>query len=221
MPENIAGLFQRDKYVDPKYRKQIEDWEKTQNLEKGKRIAGAMSEVEKGHLLKGLAHSLGIASDIREEIKAGDTSAFPYLLGLAILVDLVDFIPVVGLIVKFVAKPILIYGTFFRGRMKYKWGIKITFIVLSFIEIIPVIDWLPLETLSILMLWRATVKAREEKESEEEENNQVVEALSKKVVTYDTFRERMLKKAEILKNTQKTKSENQPQSDNQTQLKVA
>lgn len=185
MLEQTVRFFKQDQYIDPKYRKQIEDWDKSQSLERGKKIATVMKEVEKGNLLKGLAQSLGIAHQIRAEIKEGDTSAFPYLLGLAIMVDLTDFIPVIGLLVKFVAKPILIYGTFFRGRTKYKWGVKILFIVLAFFELIPVVNWLPLETISILLLWRSTAKYRKEKEDEEEKNNQIVKGWGQKIKETD------------------------------------
>lgn len=178
----------REKYIDPKYRKQIEEWDKKQNPAKGRRIVGAMAEVEKGHLVKGLAQSLGIAQEIREEIKAGDTSTFPYLLGLAILVDVVDFVPIIGTIVNVIAWPILFYGTLFRGRMKYKWGIKFGFIALNFFEIIPGVSWLPLETLAILVLWRATAKMRREKEGEEEENNQIIENWGRKIKEHNQAR---------------------------------
>ena len=56
---------------------------------------------------------------------------------------------------------------------------------LNFLEIIPGVSWLPLETLSIILLWRATVKARKEKEVEEEENNQEVVAYGRQIQTVD------------------------------------
>jgi len=175
------GFFRREQYIDPRYKKQIEDWDKKQRVEKGKRIAGAITAVEKGHLVKGLAQSLSIGHEIREEIKEGDTSSFPYLLGLAILVDIVDFIPVIGTIVHVVAWPILFYGTFLRGRMKYKAGIRMTFFILNLFEIIPGISWLPLETLSIILLWRSITRTRREKENEELDNEQEVKFLSRKI----------------------------------------
>jgi len=188
LEQSLRLLGGREKYIDPKYRKQIEEWDKKQNPAKGRRIVGAMAEVEKGHLVKGLAQSLGIAQEIREEIKAGDTSTFPYLLGLAILVDVVDFVPIIGTIVNVIAWPILFYGTLFRGRMKYKWGIKFGFIALNFFEIIPGVSWLPLETLAILVLWRATAKMRREKEGEEEENNQIIENWGRKIKEHNQAR---------------------------------
>jgi len=203
----------REKYIDPKYRKQIEDWDKKQNLEKGKKIAGAMAEVEKGNLLKGLAQSLGIAQDIREEIKEGDTSSFPYLLGLAILVDLIDFVPVVGMVVKFVAKPILIYGTLFHGRIKYKWGVKIAFVIFSFTEIIPVVNWLPLETISILILWRAIAKKRREKEVEEEENNQLVDSYEHKINEQTLIQQQLQREMALVENEARSGVKNPPREE--------
>ena len=218
----LSNFGKKDQYIDPKYRKQIEDWEKNQNLEKGRRIAGAMREVETGHLVKGLAKSLGVASDIREEIKAGDTSSFPYLLGLAILTDIIVFVPVVGLIVKFVAKPILIYGTLFRGRMVYKWKIRIVFIVLSSVELVPVVDWLPLETLSILLLWRATAKIRKEKEAEEEENNQIIKSLGQKLKRKNqTIGQEVQNSLAIIEQEVETGVRTQPEINNQSEYAKA
>jgi len=181
MLEQSLALLRRQQYIDPRYRKQIEEWDKKQSARKDRKIAGAMVEVEKGHLVKGLAQSLSAGREIREEIEAGDTSSFPYLLGLAILVDLVDFIPIIGTIVNVVAWPILFYGTLFRGRIKYKVGIWIAFLILNFFEIIPGMSWLPLESLSIVMLWHATAKARREKESEEGDNDQKINILNRRV----------------------------------------
>jgi len=150
--ERIFGPAER--YIDPKYRKQIEDWDKTQGAGRGQKIAGAIKEVEKGNLLRALARSLAIGGEIREEIEEGDTSSFPYLLILAILIDVVDPIPIVGLIVKFVAKPILIYGTLFRGRIKYKLAARIIYWYwgLAAVELVPGLNFLPLETFSVLMI---------------------------------------------------------------------
>jgi len=194
MVENVLLFRTKEKYIDPKYRKQMEEWDKKQNLERGHRIAGAMAEAEKGNILKALAQSLSIGSGIREEIKEGDTSAFPYLLGLAILVYLVDFIPVVGTIVVVVAWPILFWGTFMRGRIKYKWGIRAIFLILNFLGIVPGISYLPLEPLAILLLWRDTAKRRREKEAEEEENSQEVVSLADRIKQVGQKYENMSKK---------------------------
>lgn len=187
MLEQTVRFFQQEQYIDPKYRKQIEAWDKKQYLEKGKRIAGAMTEVERGNLLKGLWQSLGIGHDIRAAIKENDTSWFPYLLGLAILVDISDPIPVIGLIIKFVCKPILIYGTLFRGKLKYKIAAKFVYWYwgITAIEIVPGINFLPLETIGVLMLWRVTAKARREKENEEVDNDQTVKGWGRKIQEYD------------------------------------
>lgn len=209
-----SGL-QREKYIDPKYQKQIAEWDQKQNLEKSKRIAEAMAEAQKGQLVKGLAHSLGIAQDIREEIKAGDTSSFPYLLGLAILVDVVDFVPVIGTIVQVVAWPILFWGTFMQGRVKYKLGIKMSFYVLNLIEIVPGLSWLPLETFSILMLWRTTAKMRREKEAEEGENNQLIDGWERKLKQHDQMEQKLKGEIESIEKTIARGIKNQPQIDKQ------
>lgn len=213
MPEKTLR-FWKQPYIPPEYKDQIEQWDKKQRIEKGKRIAGAMEVAGKGHLVKGLAQSLGVAQDIREEIKAGDTSSFPYLLGLAILIDLIDPVPVVGLIVKVVAKPILIYGTLFRGRLKYKYATKIIYWYwgITVVELVPGINWLPLETVSVLMLWRATAKIRREKEAEEEDNNQLIDAWGRKIKDHDRMGQRI--QGEIA-NIEKEINPNQPQINKQ------
>jgi len=185
MVENSLLFQAKEKFIDRKYRKQMEEWDKNKNLERGKRIAGAMEQAEKGHALKALVQSVSIGGEIREEIKAGDTSSFPYLLALAIIVDVVDFIPVLGTIVHVVAWPILFWGTFMRGRFSYKTKIRVAFFILSFLDIIPVFSWLPLETMSIIMLWRATAKTRREKEAEEIENDQKVVSLTERLKNVD------------------------------------
>ena len=204
---HLLRLVTKEKYVNPKYRKQIEDWDEKQRIAKGSKIAGAMAEVEKGNLVKGLVQSLSIGRDIREEIEEGDTSSFPYLLILAIMVDIVDFIPVLGTIVQIVAWPILFYGTFMRGRLKYKTGIRMLFFVLNLLEIVPGVSWLPLESMSIIMLWRATAKARKEKEGEEEENDQITAGWKRKIRAHDNSSRLLQNKAVHLMSNKRSQQE--------------
>ena len=220
MLEQSLRFLGREKYVDPKYRKQIEEWDKKQSIAKGKKIAGAMAEAEKGHLIKGLTQSLGVAQDIREEIKEGDTSSFPHLLALAVLVDIVDFVPIVGTIVNVVAWPILFYGTLFRGRMKYKLGIKFGFIILNFLEVIPVISWLPLESLAIIWLWRVTAKMRREKEDEEVENEQTIKGWMQRIREQNQMRQRLQGDVTKIEHEMERGIKNQSQVDKQPELEL-
>lgn len=218
MPEKTLPFWERwerKQYIPPEYKEQIESFDKKQRIAKGKKIGGAMAEVQRGQLVKGLAHSLGVAQDIREEIKAGDTSSFPYLLGLAILVDIVDFVPIVGTIVQVVAWPILFWGTFMRGRLKYKTGVRMLFYVLNFVEIIPFISWLPLETLSILLLWRATAKMRQEKETEEADNDQLIDSWGRKLKQQNRLQQRIEGEVVNIEKEIGTGIKNQPQINKQ------
>jgi len=202
MLEKTLRFFQREQYIDPQYQKQITEWDKNQRIEKVKELANktegvssAILEAEKGNILKAYTGAAKIGWRIRGEIDELDTSSFPLLLFCAIVIDFVDLVPPLDLAIGKILTLILFVSLIFNGRYLYKFYARtFQFILCNVLNLIPVIDKLPLETIAVVLIWRKIAQARKEKESELSETEQKEKLIAVAGGKVYSFKEFLLQK---------------------------
>lgn len=191
MLEQAGRFFVREKYLDPRYQEQMNEWEKNRAIETVKKNVGVAKQIgdatvalEKGNVVKAYAKAVQTGLQIRGEIDELDTSTFPILVFFALLIDFGEIIyPFIGMIP--IAGPVIvaIFWSFlkmcsialfisliFNGRYVYRFfARKASPIILGLLNLMPLIDSIPFETIAVLLVWKNIAHLRKEKEGEEEE----------------------------------------------------
>lgn len=112
-----------------------------------------------------------LALEYRKRVDAGDLSAFLMPLAFAIAKDaLFDFIPVVGLLFGFFITVYLFIFLWGRG----KWKVRLTVFFLSFFDLIPVVNFIPFQTLCVAYAYYV---ARQDAERSKEELKKIDKAV--------------------------------------------
>lgn len=111
-----------------------------------------------------------------EGLYHGKRIFFPLLLIIAVTSDATDSIPIAGSIIKIFTLLIIWYNFGILGKapnyledrhkIEISWKIRIALRILGFVDIIPLINLLPLTTFSVLFVWVKQKKAIEKMESE-------------------------------------------------------
>lgn len=169
MLEQSLGFMRRSQYIDPRYKKQIEEWDKKQNrsLEK---MSGLVSGLK-------AAEQQGEADNYAEGIEKSKKVFWPLLFACAIASDTADLFPVVGTLVKVIVLPIIWYYFYIVLRApsyldeKYKievsYKFRIVIWALGFTDLLTYV--LPLTTLSVFIVWYRIKKQTRDKEEELQE----------------------------------------------------
>lgn len=122
------------------------------------------------------AYSQNEVNEYQESLDAAKRMNFIVLLPAAIISDFADFVPFVGTFTKFIALSIIWYSYYIKGTTvlgqdpKYKievsWKVRFLFRALGVVDIIPLINSLPLTTLSVILIWHQLQKEIKNKEEE-------------------------------------------------------
>ena len=193
MLEQAGRFFVRDKYIDPRYEEEINDYINQQELMKHLTQKKKQEEVQ-NYLEARFANNYGgnrfiqIANFKKKEVAGYEEGImrakkvfWPLLFSCALFTDFSDFFPVVGTIIKIITLPIIWYHVYIKLRAhkwmddKFKvevsWRVRFIFRLLGIIDIIPFLNALPLTTLSIFLIWwksRSLVSTKEKEVVEAE-----------------------------------------------------
>lgn len=115
--------------------------EKKTYQEAGKSIRKAAT----GSPVMAPVRAVRLASKMRKAAESGSQTPWLIAFTLAIACDAMDVIPVAGWIVTFFFRPFLFVFLWGKGT----WKIKLVCYGLVFLDFIPVIDMLPLSTISV------------------------------------------------------------------------
>lgn len=168
----------REKYLDPRYKNQLEEWEKQKIAEAEKKVANlgryrtikaraamAKEEIEK----------------FEEGIKYGGKIFFPLLFACALATDFADSLPVfIDKLIKIAALAVIWYNILVKGsapgyldpkyRVEISFRVRLIMRLLGLADLLPFIDVLPLTTLSVFIVWiRVRRQIRERKRGFEEQ----------------------------------------------------
>ena len=173
MLEKSLRFFQREQYIAPEYKEQIENWEKNQATPLSKRLGVINAFRKYGTKAAGKVEE---SENYEEGINYGKRIFFPLVFACSLASEYTDLFPVVGKVIKVVALSIIWYNILVVGRSpgyldpKYKveigWKIRLFFRILGLADLIPFVSALPLTTISVLIVWYKTHKQIKEKEGE-------------------------------------------------------
>jgi len=193
MVENVLAFRTKEKYIDPKYRKQIEDWDKKKKDFLVKR-AGEQSRFRTMGLK--VLEKQGEVNNYEDGIQYAQKLFFPLLVTCALSSDFADFFPVIGTIVKIIALAIIWYNIYIKGTApgyldsKYKieisWKVRLFLRILGLTDLIPLINALPLTTLSVLIVWYQTRKQIQQKKAEQDDKEQEGSAIADYGKSFET-----------------------------------
>lgn len=165
MLEKTLRFFQREQYVAPEYKEQIEQFHKKQKEFLVKRD-GSFSQFRTSGL-KALDKQDKI-DNYEEGIQHGQKIFFPLLFACAIASDFADAFPVIGTIIKIIALSVIWYNILIKGsspgyldqkyQIQVSWKVRLFFRILGLVDLIPLINALPLTTLSVLIIWHKNRK---------------------------------------------------------------
>lgn len=123
-----------------------------------------------------------------EGLYHGKRIFFPLLLILAAISDLIDAIPIIGFLVKLIVLLVIWYNfdilgkapSYLEQRHRVEINTKTRLILraLGFTDIIPLMNLLPLTTLSVLIVWFQTRKRMQAKEGEASEEKSALRLIS-------------------------------------------
>ncbi len=120
--------------------------------------AVAFSKASTGPKWKAFIEAVKLAFEYRKKIADYDNSPFIIILLLSVAADFADFLPIAGWVISLFAQPVLIISLWGRGRLKKKIALKIIFLILMFLEVIPGIDLLPLNVITTVWIWHQSAK---------------------------------------------------------------
>lgn len=93
--------------------------------------------------------ALKLGLQFRRMAKENDTSMFPLMLGVALIIDFGDA-TVIGFLITFFFKPLMFIFLWGRGA----WKVRVTARILLFFDLFPVISALPLTTIALVYVWK-------------------------------------------------------------------
>lgn len=132
----------------------------TENEEVFKRSLDATVRASSGSKLKAPIEALKLGFYLRKKLNQHNEAAMTIAFVLAIAIDFVDNIPVAGYIVTLFLKPLLFIILWGRGA----WKVKLTCRILLFLEFIPFVNKLPLNTIAVIYVYKKLKKESSEAE---------------------------------------------------------
>ncbi len=174
------------------------------NIQTNQIVRGESSQQEKKRLEKEFilnkikaagAYSQDEVNQYQEGIDAAQKMNFIILFPCAIISDFADYIPVIGLIGKLIFLPIIWYSYYVTGTKSFGQDAKYqinassfkTRLLIWFLgagDLLPFIQYLPLTTISVFIIWRQIKTQTAQRQKEMEEWEQQKGAVMRKAKTY-------------------------------------
>jgi hypothetical protein len=193
MLEQAGRFLVREKYLDPRYKNQLEEWEKKRQGEAEKKV----TNLRRFQALKARA---GLAKEemekFEEGIKHGEKIFFPLLFACALATDFADLLPVfIDKIIKIAALAVIWYNILVKGsspgyldpkyRVEISFRVRLIMRLLGLVDLLPFIDILPLTTFSVFIVWlrvRQQVRERKKALGEQGQEGTVVANAGKPII---------------------------------------
>jgi hypothetical protein len=164
MLEKTLRFWEREQYIAPQYKEQIEEYERKQNEAKMNELVTGLKAMEQ--------HKE--ATSYEEGIEHTKKVFWPLLFACAIASDCADLFPIVGTLVKIIVLPIIWYHFYIvlrapgyldeRHKIETSYKFRILIWALGFTDLLTYI--LPLTTVSVFIVWYRIKKQTKEKEKE-------------------------------------------------------